>query len=250
MKKNENPGLIQEKKKLLYSAIPSLLFVFVLWVIFFCDEAFDLGLKNYGLKPKTEEGLIGIFTSPFLHGDLQHIFSNSIPILILGTALNYFYHRIAYIVFFLIWMMSNTWVWISASAGNHIGASGIIYGLAAFIFLSGILRNDGRLMAISFLVAFMYGGLIWGIFPELFPEQNISWESHLFGGVAGIVMAIFFREKGPPKKKYSWDFEEEEDDRDDISTQIPEEDINRNVNIQYIYRDKNSESNNDGEVNT
>jgi len=114
-------------------------------------------------------------------------------------------------IFFLCWLVTGLWVWIFAvDTGTHIGASGVVYALATFHFTGGLLRREPRMMAFSLLVVFLYGGLVWGISPDFFPGKNISWQSHLLGGVAGIVIAFAFRSEGPQKKVYEWD----EDDED------------------------------------
>ena len=111
----------------------------------------------------------------------------------------------------MIYIFTGIWVWIVARDAYHIGASGLIYGLAAFLFVSGIIRKNPRLMAITLLIAFLYGGLIWGIMPDFYPEKNISFESHFWGLVVGAVLAFYYRKLGPQKKKYDWEYEEEEE---------------------------------------
>lgn len=105
--------------------------------------------------------------------------------------------------------MVGIWVWVGGRSGYHIGASGLVYGLASFLFFSGVIRNDIRLLAISLLVVFLYGSMIWGIFP-IFPQ--VSWESHMLGGISGLVLAIYYRKYGPQKKVYEWELEEEEEE--------------------------------------
>lgn len=169
-----------------------------------------ISLADWGVYPKTMRGIIGILTSPFIHGDWSHLGANSASLFVLTAALFYFYRKIAIQVFLLIWFMTGLWVWMGARDAYHIGASGLVYGVAAFLFVSGLIRRDPKLSALAMVVVFLYGSLIWGIFPSFFPEKNISWESHLGGFIAGGVLAVYFREKGPRKPKYSW--EEEDDD--------------------------------------
>jgi membrane associated rhomboid family serine protease len=208
---NYNPLADEEKIRFYRSLFYPALFVVLLWIIKGADIIFELGLNNYGLYPLEIKGLPGIFTSPFLHADLAHLFANSIPLLILGAFLFYFYKDIAWKILGLVYIITGIWVWVFARGGaGHIGASGIIYGLASFIFFSGIIRKETGLMVITLLVAFLYGGLIWGVFPQLFPNQPISWESHLMGFLAGLVLAVYFRNEGPQRK--SWDWGDEDDD--------------------------------------
>lgn len=203
-----------EKRKLFYSLFFPVIFLLVIWTVALVEYLTGSSFVPYGLYPRSWEGLPGIITSPLIHADFNHLFANSVPLFVLGASLFYFYRSIALRVFLLIWLFSNIWVWGMGREAYHIGASGLVYGLAAFLFVSGLIRKEPRLMAISMFVAFLYGSLIWGIFPELFPEKNISWEGHLMGMLAGVIFAIYFRRKGPQKRRYSWDFEEEDDDED------------------------------------
>lgn len=212
---NENyyPLADEEKIKFYRSFFYPAIFLVLLWLIKGADILFDLGLNNYGLYPLQAKGLIGIFTSPFLHADMAHLFANSIPLLVLGAFLFYFYKEIAWMILVLLYIITGIWVWVYARGGaGHIGASGIIYGLASFLFFSGIIRREKGLMVLTLLVAFLYGGLIWGLFPQLFPNQPISWESHLMGLLAGIVLAFYYRNQGPQQKPWDWGNEDENDD--------------------------------------
>ena len=203
-----------EKHKLFYSLFFPTVFLLVIWTVSLAEYMLGVRFVEYGLYPRSWEGLVGILTSPLIHADFNHLFANSVPLFVLGASLFYFYRSIALRVFILIWLFSNIWVWGMGREAYHIGASGLVYGLASFLFVSGLIRKEPRLMAISMFVAFLYGSLIWGVFPELFPEKNISWEGHLMGMLAGVIFAIYFRKKGPPKRRYSWEFEEEEEGDD------------------------------------
>ena len=151
-------------------------------------------------------GLLGILLGPLIHGGLGHLAANSLPLIILGMGIFYFYTPIAYRVFFFIYLTSGMMLWFGGRAGYHIGASGLVYGFAAFLFLSGIIRKNIRLMAISLLVAFLYGGMIWGVLPI---DPNVSWEGHLFGGISGLAVAFLYKDRGPQRKRYDWEIEEE-----------------------------------------
>ena len=124
----------------------------------------------------------------------------------------YFYNKIAYKVFFLSYGIANIWIWIGARQAYHIGASGLIYSFASFLFVSGLIRKNMKLMAISLLVVFLYGSMIWGILPL---QPHISWESHLMGAIAGIVLAIYYRGSGPKRRIYSWEMEDEDEEDED-----------------------------------
>lgn len=203
----------EEKLRIYRSLRFPIILVLLLWLIKGADMLFDLELNNYGLFPLQVKGLPGIFTSPFLHADLAHLFANSVPLLILGSFLFYFYKDIAWMILFLIYIITGLWVWVYARGGAaHIGASGVIYGLASFLFFSGFIRRETGLLVITMLVAFLYGGLIWGVFPQLFPNQPISWESHLMGLLSGFILAVYYRKLGPQRKSWDWGAEDEDDD--------------------------------------
>lgn len=204
----------EERNMLQAMMIPALL-VTLMWAVKIIEVVGDYDLSFLGIYPLKWESLPGILVTPFIHGDFRHLSANTVPIFILGSALFYFYRNIAWKILILIWLFTGIWVWIGARPSYHIGASGIVYGLSAFIFVSGIIRKHTGLMAMALVVVFLYGSLIWGIFPEFFPQERISWESHLYGLVAGIALAFFYRGEGPQRKKYSWEFEEEDEGDDD-----------------------------------
>jgi membrane associated rhomboid family serine protease len=205
-----------EHRQLATSFIIPLLFVLVLWLIKGTEELLHTSFAHYGLWPLKPLGLIGIVTCPFLHADWAHLFANSIPLLVLGGLLFYFYRSTSWQIILLIWLVTGLWVWVfSRTDGVHIGASGLVYGIASFLFFSGIIRRDPTTMVITLLVTFLYGGMIWGIFPEFFPKERISWESHLMGLLCGLVLAWFYRDAGPPRRTYKWEEEDEEDGPDD-----------------------------------
>ena len=185
--------------KLFFSFLYPSLFVAVLWGIKLFEVVEQVNLSWYGIYPRKTSGLIGIVTAPLLHGDFPHLISNTLPLLVLGPIIFYFYRTIAFNVFFWVYVMTGVWVWAAGANGYHIGASGIIYGFITFLFFSGIFRKDPRLMALSLFVTFLYGGAIWGIFPL---QQGVSWESHMLGSLAGIITAYNFRNEGPPPRKY------------------------------------------------
>lgn len=194
------------QKVTLQNLLPSL--VFVALIVFVKLVENYLGYKGIklGVFPRTLEGLLGIITAPFIHGDWKHLFNNALPLIVLGTSLRFFYKEISKEVFFWSWLMSGLWLWSIGRPSFHIGASGLVYALASFLFFSGLIRKHTRLMAVSLVVVFLYGSLIWGIFPI---KTHISWEGHLSGGIAGVLLAWWFREQGPPTQKYQYEIEEE-----------------------------------------
>lgn len=182
-----------------------LIFVAAMWIVYFAGTEFDLDLQKLGLYPLRLSGLAGLIFSPLLHGSLSHLINNSLPMLVLGWALIHFYRPIAFRSFWLIYFISGLWLWLAGRPSYHIGASGVVYGLAAFLFVSGWLRREKKVAALSLLVAFLYGGMWWGVLPV---DPQVSWEGHLWGGLAGIVLAIYFRKKGPQKPVYQWERDE------------------------------------------
>ena len=172
------------------------------------ELVFELDLGQFGVFPRKVSGLLGVFTYPFIHSDWKHLTNNSSAILVLGTMLYYFYRPVASKTLLWVYLMSGVWLWIGGRPNFHIGASGIVYALFGFLFFSGLLRRHLKLMALSMLVVFLYGSLVWGIFPV---DHQISYEGHLFGLLAGIVVAIVYRNQGPQPPKYSWDLVEEEE---------------------------------------
>ncbi|MBN2349975.1 MAG: rhomboid family intramembrane serine protease [Bacteroidales bacterium] len=202
----------EEKKRVYLSLVFPALFLVLIWIIYGIGIYLQTDLSFLGIFPLNVKSLPGILTSPFIHADIRHLVNNSVPVFVLSWGLFYFYNKIAYKVFFLIYFMTGLWVWFGARHAYHIGASGIIYGLGAFIFFSGIIRKNINLLAISLLVTFLYGSMVWGIFPY---KQEISWESHLLGGIAGFILAIYFRNEGPASTIDKWKQQEPEEDEEE-----------------------------------
>ncbi len=205
-----------EKKKLIGAITVPLVLLFIMWVIKLVEIIFGVSLSGLGTQPLQINGLQGIVLMPMVHGDINHLMANTGSFLVLCTALFYFYRDISVKVLIGIWILSGIWVWFGGRDSWHIGASGVIYGLASFLFVSGAIRKNNQLAALAMVVAFLYGSIIWGIFPDFFPKDNISWEGHLGGLVSGLILAFYYRKAGPQRKKYSWELEEEdEDDEED-----------------------------------
>jgi membrane associated rhomboid family serine protease len=201
-----------------------------------------INLIQFGLMPRTLPGLLGIISSPFIHGGGFHLFSNTLPLIVLGIGLFYLYYQIAIEVFLWIYLTTGFWVWIIGRSAWHIGASGIIYGLMSFIFFSGIFRKNVRSLAISMAVFVLYGGMIYGIFPG---DENISWESHLMGFLSGAFVAFFFRKE----PIYVGDHSEIEDragDEQEMDDEIPhfsEPNNSADSSIHFFYDFKPSKKN-------
>lgn len=205
-----------EKKKLLSSVYIPFILLFIMWVVKVVELGFGIRLSWLGVHPMHIDGLPGILFSTFLHGDINHLMANTVSFLVLAVALFYFYRQISLKVLLGIWLLSGMFIWFSGQEDSyHIGASSLIYGLAAFLFVSGAIRKDTRLAALAMVVAFLYGSIVWGVFPDFFPKENISWEGHLGGLLSGVILAFYYKSSGPERKKYSWEYEEEEYDDDE-----------------------------------
>jgi membrane associated rhomboid family serine protease len=232
----------EEKRKIVFSVLFPILFVLVVFFVKLIEWEFDLDFAKYGILPRTLSGLKGILFSPFIHGSWSHLINNSIPLLILGSTLFYFYKPIAFRLAFWSFLLAGLYTWISARTSYHIGASGLVYSLFGFLFISGFIRRNIHLISISFLVAFLYGSLIWGILPW---DKTMSWEGHFWGLVLGIVLAFFYKKEGPQQKKYMWELEaEDEDDESELLgeyvdfDEIKTTDHSANEDIEIVYEIK------------
>ncbi len=182
--------------------------VTLMGIVYAYDNYFELDLYRYGIYPRRWSGLIGVLTGPFIHSsvDYTHLFNNSAPAFILTWLLFYNFRTLATRVFLLTYVLTGLLVWIFGRESYHIGMSGVIYGLTSFLMISGFLTKNIRIAGISLLVIFLYGSLIWGIFPQ---TTNVSWEGHFFGFFIGIVLAFVYRKQLPQPKKYQYEIEEE-----------------------------------------
>lgn len=183
---------MSELKKLKYSFFVPGIMLLTMWIVKIYEYTLNVSFSFLGILPLRLKGLPGIIFSPFLHGDFQHLISNSISFLVLSVGLFYFFRKYAYKIFFSMYFLTGLLVWITGRFSYHIGASGIIYALASFIFFTGAFTKRKELLAISLIVVFQYGSMIWGIFPL---KEEISWESHFMGFISGIFLAIVFNKK-------------------------------------------------------
>jgi membrane associated rhomboid family serine protease len=200
------------KKFLLSIIIPSVIILFM-WLVRITETLFDGDLTILGIYPMEIKGLPGILLSPFIHENFRHLLNNSLPLFMLSVALFFFYSEIALKVLSWTWILTGLFVWLGGREAWHIGASGLVYGLASFLFFSGIIRRYYRLVALSLLVVFIYGEMVWGIFPGVY--QNVSWESHMLGSASGIILAVLYRKEGPQKPASEWTEEEDEESGND-----------------------------------
>ena len=203
-------------------------FAALLWLIKSVELIFSLELVEYGIYPRVLHGFKGIFIAPLIHGSFSHLFANTAPTIILGSTLIYNYSKSATIAIPVIYIGSGLGVWLFARSAYHIGASGLTFGMMFFVFTIGVLRWDRKAIAFSLVVFFLYGSMIWGLFPS---TPDISYESPLSGAMLGILLAILLknRDPAPPERHYSW--EDEEDDMDYAEAQKNKPpDIDRQAN--------------------
>ncbi|MGB5289496.1 MAG: rhomboid family intramembrane serine protease [Ignavibacteriaceae bacterium] len=189
---------------------------------------FQIDFTRMGILPRNLTGLLGIITSPMVHGDFSHLISNTIPLVILGWIIFFFYPKVSYMAFGFIYFFTGLLVWIFARHVYHIGASGVVYGFVSFLFFSGLFRRDNTSIALALVITFLYGGLVWGMIPGW---KGISWESHLLGAITGLIAAYLFRKIDPPAKKYDWEDEPDDFDVDELEVSYdPEKNKFNNLN--------------------
>ncbi|MFH4967049.1 rhomboid family intramembrane serine protease [Gaetbulibacter sp. M240] len=226
-------------------------FVLLIWVVFWFEVRFSYNFNTYGVYPLTFKGLRGIVLSPFIHSSMEHLYHNSMPLLILSMALFYFYRAIAWKVLLLGILISGFLTWCISRPAYHIGASGLIYVLFSFIFFKGILAKNYRLIALSLSVIFLYGSMIWYVFPM---EDGMSWEGHLSGLITGLLFAFIFKKEIARRKTYVWEQPDYNEDNDPFlkhfdkdgnfieTTETEDKSENKPANrivINYNYKKKN-----------
>ena len=202
-----------------------LLFVFIMWGVKLIEVYFEISLIEYGVLPRDISGIKGVLLSPFIHKDFKHLINNTFPIIVLGSLLSYFYKKNYKSIFPMLYIVSGILLWGIGRTSFHIGASGIIYALASFIFFSGLISKNKNLAALSLIVIFVYGSLFWGLFPI---QLEMSWEGHLSGFLSGLIFAWSYRDELPVRKKYQWEIDEE----------IEEKAQENSIKINYEYKEK------------
>ena len=176
-----------------------------MWFVYWVEIKFDYNFTSFGVFPRDLKGLRGVLFSPFIHGGIGHLFNNTIPVFVFLMMLFYFYKEIALKVLIYGSLLAGILTWIIGVKAYHIGMSGIVYLLFSFIFFSGILRKHYKLIAVSLVVIFLYGGMFWYVFPI---KKGISWEGHLSGLMVGFIFSIIYKNKGPQKKAYEYSVDE------------------------------------------
>ncbi|MHA7058609.1 rhomboid family intramembrane serine protease [Aquimarina sp. M1] len=222
-----------------------LLFVLLIWITFWFEIRFGFDFNNFGIYPRTLKGFRGVFFSPFIHGDLSHLWHNTLPLLILSISLFFFYPKNSWKVLFLGMLFTGILTWFLGRPANHIGASGVIYMLFGFLFFKGIVAKHFRLIAVSFVVVFIYGSMIWYTLPV---DPKISWEGHLSGLLVGVFLAFIIKKGIVQPKRYYWessDYNPEEDEflkhfdeNGNFIERLPEEELNDDMEVIYEYKCK------------
>lgn len=186
-------------------------FVLLIWIVFWLEVRFGFNFNRYGVYPREVEGLKGIVFSPFIHSDLKHLFNNTIPLFVLSMSLFYFYRQLSWKILFYGLLLTGILTWIIGRSSYHIGASGIVYLLASFLFFKGVFSRHYRLIALSLIVVFLYGGLLWYVTPV---DPQISWEGHLSGLLSGFLFSMVYKKDIPAPVKYEWEKETYKEDDD------------------------------------
>lgn len=203
--------------KIIPSVRSAIFIVLLPLLVFVAERVTGRSFSTYGLLPRDITGLRGIVFMPFLHADWSHLLSNMSALWILCALGFYTFGRLFWGVLGFVWIASGTWTWFFARPDYHIGASGVVYGVAVFCLLSGFLNKNRSLQGLTLLTLFLYGSFLWGVFPWEF-TRDISWEGHLAGALAGLIMALVFRRQMAEPPVYSWDVEPEPE-------VVPEEDM-------------------------
>ena len=202
-----------DKKEALSAAIHALLLLSIPWYVYFAEVICSVKFTQLGLYPHEWKGLMGIVTMPLLHEGIVHLMSNTPALFLLVFGLFLFYSKESWQILLYLYLISGLMTWLMGRHHTvHAGASGLVYALAAFHFVSGIIRKVPQQLAFSLLVAFLYGGFVWAFFPVLYRDTSVSWEGHLSGLLAGIAFAFYFRRSGPPPPVDPFLEEEENED--------------------------------------
>lgn len=233
----------QDGKRLYDALLITAAFLMVCWTLWLLQTEMNYPINQWGLRPREAKGLLGIFTMHFLHNtsNVEHILNNTLSFVVLNTMLFYFYRKLGWKVIIWIMLLGAALLWGWGRSSNHIGASLLIFGIAGFIFFSGVFRSDQQSLRISLLVAFWYGGIIWGIFPI---DPAKSWEGHASGLIVGIGLAYALRKKGPSAPKYQWEIDEEREAEEDARLGI----IDAEILEEYSAPPATTDSDADGEV--
>jgi len=237
--------VMSESKYFKFSAELLLLPLFLvlgIWFVFWIELILGINFNHFGIYPRRLSGLRGIVFSPFIHGSLEHLSNNTIPLAVLTLSLVFFYRSAALRVLFFGVLLSGLLTWIIGRSSYHIGASGLIYVLASFIFFKGVFTRYFRLIALSLAIVFIYGSMLWYIFPV---DGGISWEGHLSGFLTGLLLARIIKVRTPAPKKYQWEREDYNEDDDEFLKHFDEHgnfiETPKQDDVEVIYHFKKKE---------
>ena len=215
-----------------------LLFVFTIWFVYWLEIKVGWNFNKLGIFPRNFSGLKGVFCSPFIHSDTNHLFNNSVPLFVLSACLFYFYTKVAAKVLIYGGLVTGLLTWIIARESYHIGASGIVYLLFSFVLFSGIIKRNYRLVAVSFITIFLYGSMVWYVLPI---KEGMSWEGHLSGLITGFVLSLLYRKKGIVREKFEFsktEFDEMFDEHGNYIPPIEEEVELQEIRYNYVYKEE------------
>ncbi|MBK8285645.1 MAG: rhomboid family intramembrane serine protease [Ahniella sp.] len=204
-----SPEQIREQDRLFWRGVTiSVAFTVVLWLIEWAHRVFSLDLKPLAVVPGEWSGLLGVLTSPLVHGGAEHLAANSVGIIMLGTLMLYRYPKASVIALPVIWLCAGLGTWLIGRPSFHIGASGLTHGFMFFLFLAGLIRRDRLAIAAMLASMLFFGGMFFTILPR---EAGVSFEAHLSGAIGGLIAALITLklDPAPPRRKYSWEIEEE-----------------------------------------
>ena len=205
------------------------LFVFTIWFVYWIEIQFGFNFNKFGVYPRNLSGFKGVFFTHFIHSDTSHLFNNSIPLFVLTMSLFYFYKDLAWRVLLLGAFLTGLSTWVIARESFHIGASGVVYLLFSFVFFSGIIRKHFRLVALSLIIIFLYGSMVWYILPI---KDGMSWEGHLSGFVVGLLFAFIYRNKGLTQQEFQFsktEFDDLFDEEGNFNPPKIEEELERSI---------------------
>ncbi|UNK58702.1 rhomboid family intramembrane serine protease [Pseudoxanthomonas daejeonensis] len=198
----------RDRRRLLLAFNLSLGFIGLLLLVFVLQPRLPVGAL--AVSPRDPAALLGLLTAPLLHGSVAHLAANATALLILGTLAGSVYPRATSRALPLMWLGSGLGAWLLGEDGTrHLGASGVTHGLMFLVVTLGLLRRDRPSIAAGMIVMLFYGGSVLAVLPH---GDGISWQSHLGGALAGVLSGFLFRrlDPMPPRKRYSWEVEEEQ----------------------------------------
>lgn len=187
---DENDGLELTRRHFLESIRFPIFALFALWIVHAYQVLAEWDPGDYGIISRRMYGIWGILTGPMVHGSWEHLASNSVPLFVLTVICLYFYKKVAIRAFWIIYLLTGFAVWLLARQVSHIGASGVVYGLLAFVFWNGIFRRSIRSIILALIVMLLYSGMFMGVLPD---QEGVSWESHLLGSMMGILTSFWFK---------------------------------------------------------